>query len=257
MKVLAVTCFTGGEELAAMTQDCLLKLADCVPKGVEFKTSLLAQGWTVLPTCPIGTLSLAPENIGFAYGMNQAINNGAKTWWPDDPDFVLCFNNDLQFPNKGWLRKLIDIAEQAPDQILVPATDSAAIRIQSGPRSKPSFPVQESSAYCWLVPFAWCQWLKETHGFWLFDEDFAPAYGEDNWTAFLLSKQFGPKVFRYVPRSFVKHLRARTSRTVKIDRKASNRTLVDKLNQELSDPGLRSDLRQWARGLVKILSQRL
>jgi hypothetical protein len=169
----------------------------------------------------------------------------------------LCLNNDLLFPQKDWLRILLDIAEQAPNQVLVPATDSAAIRIQPGPRDKPSFPVQESSAYCWLIPFAWCQFLKETYGFWLFDEDFAPAYGEDNWTAFLLSKEFGPKCFRYVPRSFVKHLRARTSRIVKHDRKRSNRVLVDKLQKELSDRGLRSDLRQWARGLVKILSQRL
>lgn len=255
MKILAVTCMTGGEELAAMTQDCLLELKDCVPKDVELKTAVTAQGWTVLPTCPIGTLYLAPENIGFAYGMNSAIAAGLTDGFK--PDAVLCFNNDLQFPSKVWLRKLTDIAEQAPDQILVPATDSAAIRIQPGPRSKPSFPVQESSAYCWLVPFAWCQWLKETYGFWLFDEDFAPAYGEDNWTAFLLSKQFGGNVFRYVPRSFVKHLRARTSRTIKHDRKASNQVLVDKLRGELKDPYLRPDLRRWAERYVSILKRRI
>jgi hypothetical protein len=186
--------------------------------------------------------------------MNLAIENGHRVF---EPDWVLCFNNDLQFPFKNWLGELTDIAAFPFHQVLVPATDSAAVRVQGGPRDKSSFPVQESSAYCWLAPFEWCRWLKETYGFWLFDEDFAPAYGEDNWTAFLLSKQFGANVFRYVPRSFVKHLRARTSRIVKHNRKASNRTLVDKLRGELKDPRLRPDLRKWAERYIAILKRRL
>ena len=234
-----------------MTGDMLCELAASVPKGVTVETSVVMQNCPHELGFPVNYLGFHPRNVGFAFGMNLAISHSHT-----EPDFVLCLNNDLQFPHKNWLRKLIDIAEQAPNQVLVPATDSAAIRVQRGPESKPSFPVQENSAYCWLVPFAWCQFLNETYGFWLFDEDFAPAYGEDNWTAFLLSKEFGPRVFRYVPRSFVKHLRARTSRTVKHDRAESSRTLVRKLQVELADPGLRPDLRKWARDLISILTPR-
>ena len=161
MRILAVTCFTGGEELAKMTQDCLLELAECVPTGVELKTSVVAQGWSALPTCPIGTLYLAPHNVGFAYGMNRAIEAGFIE--RKEFDYVLCFNNDLQFPNKGWLRKLVDIAEQTT-QVLCPATDSAAHRTQTGPEDKPSYPVDNNSAYAWLVPFKWCKFLKDTYG---------------------------------------------------------------------------------------------
>jgi hypothetical protein len=254
VRVLAVTCYTGDEELVKMTERCFEQMLECVPEGVQFNISATKQG-AVRAARHASFTENRPKNVGFAFGMNQAFEAGLSLF--DEWDFVLCFNNDLLFPQKDWLRVLLEIAEHPTDQIIVPATDSAAIRIQPGPRDKNSVLLQESSAYCWLVPFAWCQWLKDTYGFWLFSEDFGVAYGEDNWTAYLLSKQFGPKVFRYVPRSFVKHLRARTSRTVKHDRKRSNRVLVDKLNKELSDPGLRSDLRQWARGLVKILSQRL
>jgi len=257
VNILAVTCYTGGEELCHMTDHCLRALRDCVPKGVEMLISVTAQGAEVstLTEMAADYIYLAPKNVGFAYGMNRAIQMAVQCE-SEAPDWVLCFNNDLLFPNRGWLRKLIDIADHPTEQIIVPMTDSAAIRIAPGPRSKPSFKAQESSAYCWLIPFAWCQWLKETHGFWLFDEAFAPAYGEDNWTAFLLSKHFGTNIFRIVPRSFIKHLRARTSRIVKHDRKASNRVLVDKLRGELKDPHLRPDLRRWAERYIHILKSR-
>ena len=255
MNILAVTCYTGEKKLARMTGKCLDGLADSVPIGDELVTSVVAQGTDHAPPAHVNYLTFHPYNVGFAWGMNKAISVGL-TQESEAPDVVLCFNNDLEFPNPGWLRKLTDIAEQAPNQILVPATDKSAIRIQPGPMSKPSFPVQESSAYCWMVPFAWCQFLKETYGFWLFDEDFEPAYGEDNWTAFLLSKKFGPTVFRYVPRSFVKHLRHQTSQTVKHDRAKSSRTLVAKLQAQLKDPKLRLDLRVWAQRYIAILSKR-
>ena len=255
MKILAVTCYTGGKELVDMTSSMLKQLRDCVPKGVDAAISVCAQGVDAALTVDPNHFLDYDSNVGFAFGMNSAIDNGLR-WESEAPDFVLCLNNDLQFPQKDWLRNLLEIGVAPVDQVIVPATDSAAIRIQAGPRNKPSFPVDESSAYCWLVPFAWCQFLKDTYGFWLFDEDFAPAYGEDNWTAFLLSKQFGERVFRYVPRSFVKHLRARTSRTVKHDRAKSSRTLVAKLQAELKDPKLRVDLRAWAHRYIAILSKR-
>ena len=255
MNILAVTCYTGGEELALMTADCLSGLSECVPEGVEMKTSVLAQGTHAVPAWPMATITFSPRNIGFAYGMNLAIENGLEDGF--EPDYVLCFNNDLQFPNKDWLAKLVEIADVAFDQVLCPATDSAAHRIQSGPEDKPSYPVENNSAYAWLIPFKFCQFLMANHGFWLFSEDFRPAYGEDDWTAFLIAKEFGPKAMRYVPRSFVKHLRGRTARTVEHDRARSSRTLVEKLRAELKDPDLRTDLRRWAQNYISILSTKL
>lgn len=262
MKVLAVTCYTGGAELVQMTSRCIDAIRCGLPEGpdaVDFEVSACAQGVEhALDVDPDHFIDYG-ENVGFAFGMNLAIDNGVR--FGGDPHWVLCFNNDLEFPDPNWIGLLTAIAAARSDpklyKILVPATDSAAIRVQARAQNKNSHDVQESSAYCWMVPFAWCQWLKKTYGFWLFDEDFAPAYGEDNWTAFLLSKQFGENVFRFIPRAFVKHLRARTSRIVKHDRKRSNRTLVDKLRGELKDPSLRPDLRRWAERYVSILKRRI
>lgn len=251
-----MTCYTGDEKLVAMTERCVDSLMDMgAGPGVNIFTSVYGQGASRL--ADVGSYQCNKlHNVGFAHGMNSAIRLGLPRMVAP-PDFVLCFNNDLEFPKEGWLKCLTDIAEKEPNQILVPGTDSAAIRIQPRAINKPSFPVADASAYCWLIPFKWCQFLKKTYGFWLFDEDFAPAYGEDNWTAFLLSKEYGPLPFRHVPRSYVKHLRARTARTIKHDRVNSNRVLVDKLKQELKDPSLRSDLQRRAKEQIRILSRRL
>ena len=235
-----------------MTERCSAALQECVPTGVALEVSVVAQG-AARPIESNGVRTFLPKNLGFAGGMNRAIEEGLRYF--KAPDYILCFNNDLEFPNKGWLRHLVDIAEQTT-QVLCPATDSAAHRTQSGPEEKPSFSVENNSAYCWLVPMKWCRFLKATYGFWLFDEDFAPAYGEDDWTAFLLAKHFGPKHMRYVPRSFVKHLRARTARTVEHNRRDSGRTLVKKLQAELRDEKLPSYLKRWAQNYISILSTR-
>ena len=249
---MAVTCATGGEELIAMTERCIKGMRDSEPEDDVVQMSCVWQGtdrkvkdWQALH-------SYRPKNVGFAYGMNLAIDLGVKYY--GEPDWVLCFNSDLEYPHEGWLENLMVIARKSSNRILVPSTDSTAIRVQPHAIDKPSFPVEEMSAYCWLVPFKWCQFLKQRYGFWLFDEDFAPAYGEDNWTAYLFAKEFGAKPFRYVPRSFVKHLRARTSRTVKHDRKASSALLVKKLKHELETYTLSAHLKLRAKNLIKVLT---
>lgn len=253
MNILAVTCYTGGEELVAMTERCISGLADSCPDEIDLAFCTVGQGASRLVN--IEPAVLLPKNIGFAAGMNAAIKEGRQLYCEDGPDYVLCFNNDLEFPDPNWLRRLIEIAEEHPGkQVLVPATDSTATKKQSKALNHPSHSMDEASAYCWLVPFAWCKWLHLQHGFWLFSEDFAPAYGEDNWTAYLFNKQFGPKAFRYVPRSFVKHLRARTARTVAHSRAKSTRTLIEKFKKELQDESLPADSRQWARRYIAILT---
>ncbi len=245
MKILAVTCYTGGEELCDMTERTIRSLEYCVPDTVAFQVSVFAQGSDRMVDAAYSTG--CPENVGFAFGMNRAVDAGQAS----EPDYVLCFNNDLEFPNEDWLGRLI--REAKPDRICVPATDKSAIRTQEGPIPAPAEHIQEMSAYCWLIPFAWCQWLKEKHGFWLFDEEFEPCYGEDNWTAYLLAKKFGKTIFCYVRRSWVKHLKGRTSQSVTHNRRKTSAILMDKFLEELKDFKLRPDLRKWARRYAGVL----
>lgn len=250
MKVLAVTCYTGGEELVEMTEQTLQQLRSTAPPSATLHVCSTAQGAARIIETE-GRWAWSFKNEGFAAGMNASIEEGVDFFGA--PDYVLCFNNDLEFPHRNWLQVLLDAA--TPSFITVPATDKTALHKQPGPLPRPSFRTEEASAYCWLVPFAWCEHLKQRHGWWLFDPAFF-AYGEDNWTAFLLSKAFGPKIFRMVPRSFVRHLRHQTSRHVKLSRTQSNRLLVDRLAAELKDPKLRPDLRRRAERYIAILSRR-
>ncbi len=251
MKILAVTCYTGGEELCRMTSRMLYDLVGTPTGGANLVTSVVAQGATA--ALDIATLYFVdhPENVGFGFGMNLAIDNGVRL--DGEPDYVLCLNNDLEFPNKNWLKVLLK--EVSPNYVFVPATDKAAIVVQKGPMALHSIAMQEMSGYCWLVPFKWCQWLKKEHGFWLFSEEFG-SYGEDNWTAFLLSKQYGQLVFRYVRRSWVKHLRGRTAAVVKPNRRQSSRVLIAKFKAQLASSNLRGDLREWAKRYIATLKTR-
>lgn len=252
VKVLAVTCFTGGADLRDMTDEMLASLVGCIPEGVDLKSAVVGQGteYMLQASEPCVLYWDEPENKGFGFGMNKAIDTSAD--W--DPDYVLCLNNDLQFPRKNWLKELLRAA--SPDHICVPATNKSAIMVQTGPVNREPLRLQEMSAYCWLVPFRWCQWLKEHHGFWLFDEEFG-SYGEDNYTAFLLSKVYGKKIFRYVRRSWVRHLRGRTAAIVKPNRRKSSQILIDRFREQLKYPRLRPDLQQWAKRYLAVLKGRV
>ncbi|HET6494079.1 MAG TPA: hypothetical protein VFH61_01795 [Thermoleophilia bacterium] len=251
MRILAVTCYTGPEKLVKMTESCVQGLVDSPTDQHEVDLCVSAYGQGAERMAFGASVSTnQEENKGFAHGMNAAIDMGLRAMIAGPPDYVLCFNNDLRFPRLYWLAKLLDAA--VPNRVCVPATNRAAIRIQKGPINGVPIDVPEMSAYCWLVPFKWCQWLKEHMGWWLFDPAFY-AYGEDNWTAFMLSKQYGRNVFRYVRRSFVDHCHGRTSKHVKPDRRLSNRLLVDRLTAQLKYPKLRGDLREWAQRYIAIL----
>lgn len=248
MKVLAVSCCTGGEDLVQMTEACVDGLLESKPVNVELNVWVHAQDTTRVPSGINAGRSGDSHNKGFAHGMNTAIREGLLD--SGDPDYVLCFNNDLVFTRKNWLKVLLGRATQY--RVTLPGTDRTALHKQSGPVDKAPFDVQEASAYCWLVPFAWCKFLKKTYGWWLFDPQFF-AFAEDNKTAFLLSKRFGTKAFRIVPRSFVHHMRHQTTSVVKPNRRESSRILKEFFQAELKDPKLRPDLRKWAERYVRAL----
>ncbi len=245
MRVLAVTCYTGSRELCDMTTVMLTGLKKTV-KNAELKVSVTAQG-AARPLPHLDCQTVYPENVSFAFGMNRAIEQGLDF----KPDYVLCLNNDLEFPQANWFTELAKVARSY--RVVCPATDKTALYAQKGPVSMGSMPVDEMSAYCWMVPFHVCETLHEQYGFWLFCEEFKPAYGEDNWTAYLIAKLLGAKPFRVVRRSFVKHLRRKTSSIVPHDRSKTSKILADKMRAELRDPNLRMDLRVRAQYYLKAL----
>jgi hypothetical protein len=245
VNVLAVCAYTGDLELCKMTERMLEGLYATQAVDVTLHVSVTAQGAVLTHFDEV--TSVFPENHSFARGINTAIRMGMST----DPDYILVLNNDLEFTYGGWMKELVRAASQ--DRVCVPATNRAAIRTQTGPVALQSLAVDEMSAYCWLVPAEWSRFLLRTYGFEMFCEDFVPGYGEDNWTAYLLTKEFGPKVFRYVRRSWVKHLRHQTSSKVPHDRSVTSEILKEKFIQELRHTNLRVDLRVWAQRMVQVL----
>ena len=248
MRVLAVTCYTGNRELCDMTAVMLAALKKTV-KTAELRISVTGQG-AVRSMGPLLTDVEVwyPRNVSFAFGMNQAIEAGLDF----KPDYVLCLNNDLEFPQASWFTELAKVAKSY--RVVCPATDKTALYAQKGPISMGSMPVEEMSAYCWMVPFNVCEELFKKHGFWLFCEEFKPAYGEDNWTAYLIAKiLISSKPFRVVRRSFVKHLRKKTSSVVPHDRSKTSKILADKMRAELRDPNLSMNLRVRAQYYLKAL----
>ena len=167
MKVLAVTCYTGGKELCVMTETMLKELqltSDC-------RVAVTVQGadWVVKQA---DFVHVSVENVGFAYGINRAIDLAVRT---EKPDYILVLNNDLRFPRLDWFVWLMKAA--GPDYITCPVTDQTALHAHPASVAVAPLDVEELSAYCWLVPFGLCEFLKKEYGFWLFSEDFAPAEG--------------------------------------------------------------------------------
>lgn len=188
------------------------------------------------------------NNHSFAFGINRAIQEHNRL---DPPDYVLVLNNDLQFPNKEWLKHLL--SEAGPNHITVPTTDRTARHRRAAYESKPSYWSHEASAYCWLVPFEWCQYLKKTYGFWMFDEDFKPAYGEDDWTGLLLNQRFGERIFRIVPRAWIKHLKAQSASVQPHDKRKTNAILKAKVLSLMKRRDLNPVLRRRLQGYSRML----
>lgn len=251
LRILAITCYTGGEGLVRMTEKMLQGLKSTVPTdSCEMRVSITAQGAERMVDFKLfHYANTQPKNISFAFGMNHAIETALSL--TDKPDYVLCMNNDLEFTQPAWFRILLQHAQI--HKVVCPVTDRTALHAQRGPIMVAPTDVDDLSAYCWLVPFGLCEFLKCEHGFHLFSEDFRPGFGEDNWTSYLFTKKLGPKVFRLVRRSFVKHLRHQTTKAVLHDRGKTSKILADKLRVELKDNKLRPDLKVWINRYLKLL----
>jgi len=220
-KVIAVTCYTGSERLVQMTE----RLVKRLPCGVV----AVGQG----ADRQIATECCARVNVdvnkGFAYG----INTGIQWLWDNCekvlPENILVINNDIEPPeDRAWFDLLVSVCDGK--RIITPVTDRTWNKAAkaSEAKNKNSFYASMVSAFCWLVPARICRRLKRNYGFWMFDEDFGLGYGEDDYTAAILRKK-DPTPFKVVPRSWVRHLKAQTAKTVKIDRKRQFVILENKI----------------------------
>lgn len=218
MNILAITCWTGGREMAEMTYRMLSGLREALPEASSsFRIHAHGQGTEErLPDDPGGKIrcTYSPKNVGFAFGMNAALGHQLIHY---TPDAVLCINNDIEFPDADWLKNLVRHG-YLEEHVSVPLTTYTSCDAQRAEiaRDEDSFSVSSTPAVCWLIPWSACQVLfKYSGGFGkLFLEDIGRAWGEDGFAAAVLQKHFNPKPFKIVPRSFVKHLGCRTSSKV-------------------------------------------
>lgn len=219
MKLAVITCWTGGQEMADMTNRMV---NDLRVFSDWFMISVYGQGTDVELYEPgsfhVSHATYGPINRGFAFGMNQALDSALLACspynygGPPPPEAVLCLNNDLEFPDPLWFRKLI---EEPLDKVLVPTTNFTACNEQraEGPVDADPIDLPSTPAVCWLLPWAACEVLfKHSGGYGkLFREDIGMAWGEDGFASAALQRDFDPNPYRIVPRSFVRHLGERTS----------------------------------------------
>lgn len=214
MNITAIVPFTGDEELVQMTEDCIRQFMACrMPMGVHVKVVAVNNGAcrgirmpvTDNPCFDPPSEHRIVERVGFGPAVNAAIEtNGA--------DAYLVMNNDLQFPDPEWFSELL--IEGTPGlMVSAPCTDITATpeAVQQGPVDKAPTIIGQVSAYCWLLSAKVTKVLQERFGWPLFSSLF-PNYGSDDATAAALRRIYGPRPFRLVHRSWVRHLKGRTTR---------------------------------------------
>lgn len=223
VNILAIVPFAGSESLVSMTEDCIRQLLASTA-AIGFHLSVLAvnnkaQRNLNIDECigagkphwvdEIDELEME-HNVGFG----EAINRGIGYWEQASalkPDFYLLVNNDLQFPDPDWLKELLAATEGRA--ICSPCTDITATPEATADGRRNAGPIRSAqvSAFCWLVPSIVSRVLTERFGWAMFPPMFT-NYGSDDATAAALRYIYGPKPFKVVPRSWVRHLKAQTAR---------------------------------------------
>lgn len=220
--VMAVTCCTGGEKLCLLTERLV--------RALPMQTIVVQQDTDRNIDCDWFISVRTKYNAGFALGVNRGIQ---KIWSFSrgvipNPSYVLVINNDIEPPLFPWFEPLLREADQ--DHICSPLTDNTGYKIAQAPGPQKGVTLAPMvGAFCWLVPFWMCEFLRSRYGFWLFDPDFGLGYGEDDYTAALLTKKLGHPPFKIVRQSWVRHFRSQTASTMKIDRGKQIRLLKEKL----------------------------
>ena len=231
--IIAVIPYTGSEKLVQMTARCIASLLPTID-GHDVKVVAVANKPERLLTkdelqgCEqISLLS----NVGFGPAINAALQHYEFFGNIND---VLVLNNDLVFDVNDWLHELLierhECVVNKERYVFAPMTDVTATKeaVSSGPVDKPAIRLPEISAYCWLVPFSFCQSIEVRFGFRLFNPMF-PNYGSDDATAAILRKVYGGTPFKLVRRSWVRHLKAQTANELGV--KAGTKELLSQLKR--------------------------
>lgn len=228
MKILAITPYAGSKKLVKMTEEMLRKFQVCVADA-PFPVEVVAVNNAA--ELPIGNgltdwHAHNETNEGFGNAINLAIKrmviepkflkitgHDGKTkpaGLKSDHTHVLLLNNDLEFPHVDWLTQLGKEVEG--DLVLSPCTDITATKdaVSEGPREASPLRSPQISAFCWLVPVTTIEKIRRKFTFPLFHPEFS-NYGSDDVTGAILRSLVSPKPFKVVPRSWVRHLKARTA----------------------------------------------
>jgi hypothetical protein len=223
--ILALTVVAGSKKLVKMTNEMLRQLSNCMVFDVDpMRVVVFHNGCDGDVDKDLVDFRYWSDkgNIGFGQAVNLLIErelfDAPKAGGQgDDVKFthVLVLNNDLEFPDKEWLRELL--SEREGNLVLSPCTDNTATReaISNGRRNVDPIRVSQCSAFCWLVPVPVIHALRRKMGFNLFDPDFF-AYGEDDYTGAVLRRYLDKRPFKVVPRSWVRHLKAKTGAEMKL-----------------------------------------
>ncbi len=224
MKLLVITCYTGGQDHADMTETMLRDLCVSIERtgasfGTDFHISVLAQEtsakWPpIVEERKAITFEESRENKGFAAGMNLALENGDK----DYPDWtaLLCINNDIFMPHKGWFSEMLMAYDKA--RIICPMTNFTGVNEQrsKAPQNKPYFDHVTTPAVCWLIPREVVKVIQaDLKKGRLFPDDLGGrAWGEDVYVAALVRTKVAPRPFRIVPKAWIHHIGGQTSEKI-------------------------------------------
>lgn len=250
MRLGIITLYAGSDRLVKMTEEMLEGLLDSLHIP-DLKVQIVAVNNGAARR--IKTKDVNHVSYGGNMGCARGYNGGYQKLSPCD--YVLTINNDIRMPYRDWLARLL--GEASGKWVACPGTNRTATKesLAKGPVEKKATSIYSVSAYCWLIPWAWTQMLLKTYRFPLFDPAFTVAYGEDNWTALLFQRHYGPEPFRIIHRSWVDHIRAQTAKelTAEVDRKRSSALLRKKVNWLLNQRGLRRDVINRCRWYLKVL----
>lgn len=216
MTILAITPYAGSKKLVRMTEEMLRSFRECVQvAGAE--VTIVAMNNAAEDTIDRSLVDWhgwLPTNEGFGVAVNRGIQaevfDMPKAGFPDSYTHVLVLNNDLEFPDKVWLRELLD--EREGGLVLSPCTDVTATKCAVNDKAydQSSRTATQVSAFCWLVPVATIKAIRKRFGFNLFSPEFS-NYGSDDVSGAILRRLVGPRPFKVVPRSWVRHRKAQTA----------------------------------------------
>lgn len=229
MTILAITPYAGSEKLVRMTESMLEQFSAC-PSPEQVNIVAINNAAVRPVRTKLEWHGHNETNEGFGCAVNLAIQREVfdmeKRYSATVYTHVLVLNNDLEFPDDRWLSELLK--EREGSLVLSPCTDVTATETAVNDRAFDQGPrlAAQVSAFCWLVPVTTIRMLRKKFGVCLFHPEFT-NYGSDDIAGAMLRKIVGPRPFKVVPRSWVKHRKAQTANELGV--KAGTKDLLQRI----------------------------